>query len=37
MSAANILMRREISPLTACMMAKPKQGETGKIISVINS
>lgn len=36
-SPASMDIKSERSPLSACMIASPKQGDTGKIISVMNS
>ena len=36
-SSASICIKRDSNPLKACIIASPKQGETGKMISVMNS
>jgi hypothetical protein len=36
-SSASICIKRDNKPLKACIIARPKQGDTGKMISVMNS
>jgi hypothetical protein len=37
MSLASILIKRLRRPERACMIPRPRQGETGKMISAMNS